>query len=102
MCSCFRNESPTLSSTLIREAVAITRWFYGTAPELGFVTFVDTAKTHKKRDPGRCYRKAGWKPCGYTKGGLFTLQQLPDEMPSPREPIGAQMTLEQRVDGPST
>lgn len=99
VCSCFRNESTTLSSTLIREAEAITRWFYGEPPDLGFVTFVDITKTRRKRDPGRCYRKAGWKPCGYTKGGLFALQHLPGAIPSPREPIGAQMSLAKSVDG---
>ncbi len=82
MCSCFRNESPVLSSELISEAVALTRGIYGEPPPLGFVTFVDESKTRKKRDPGRCYRKAGWKPCGYTKGGLFALQLLPNQMPS--------------------
>lgn len=58
MCSCFRNESTVLSSVLIAEAVAITRGIYGEPPPLGFVTFVDESKTRRKRDPGRCYRKA--------------------------------------------
>src|SRR5262245_7684536 len=56
ICSCFRNESETLSSDLIREAVAISRWFWGEPPELGMVTFVDTTKVRRKRDWGRCYR----------------------------------------------
>lgn len=93
VCSCFRNESATLSSILIREAVSVTRWFYGDPPDLGMVTFVDESKTRRKRDPGRCYRRAGWRPCGHTKGGLFALQQLPDEMPTPAMPIGAQLGL---------
>src|SRR5262249_25458063 len=29
LCSLFRNESPVLSSVLIREAVAATRWWWG-------------------------------------------------------------------------
>ena len=51
--SLFRNESDRLSSELICEAVAATRsvWI---PPEQGIVTFVDAAKTHRKRDPGRC------------------------------------------------
>jgi hypothetical protein len=93
VCSCFRNESDTLSSELIREAVAITRWFWGEAPELGMVTFVDTTRVRRKRDWGRCYRKAGWKPCGWTKGGLAALQLLPAAMPEAIVPRGAQMRL---------
>lgn len=81
MNSCFRNEGPILSSLLIREAVALTRGFYGTPPALGMVTFVDTKKVRHKRDPGRCYIKAGFKRVGFTKGGLLALQMLPHEMP---------------------
>lgn len=81
VCSAFRNESPHLSSELIREAVAATRAEYGEPPELGMITFVDTDKTRKKRDPGRCYLRAGFKNVGFTKGGLVALQLLPSEMP---------------------
>lgn len=73
MCSCFRNESRVLSSELIREAVMLTRERYGPAPERGFVTFVDVAKTKPKRDPGYCYLMAGWEPIGHTKAGLVAL-----------------------------
>jgi hypothetical protein len=83
VCSAFRNEGLWLSSDLVREAVALTRGFYGAPPDLGMVTFVDTRKTRKKRDPGRCYRKAGFRPCGMTKGGLVALQLLPEDMPEP-------------------
>lgn len=93
ICSCFRNESEHLSSTLITEAVAITRWFWNDVPSLGMVTFVDTDKVRKKRDFGRCYRRAGFVPCGYTKGGLLALQMLPGKMPEAMEPLGAQREL---------
>lgn len=83
MCSCFRNESPYLSSLLIIEAVALTRGIYGEPPPLGMVTFVDPAKVRRKRDFGRCYRKAGFFECGKTKGGLIALQLLPAAMPDP-------------------
>jgi hypothetical protein len=83
ICSCFRNESPHLSSDLIRKAVAVTRHAWGEPPPLGMITFVDTTKTRRKRDPGRCYRRAGFRPCGWTKGGLFALQMLLDDMPAP-------------------
>ena len=96
VCSAFRNESVHLSSELIREAVSATLAEYGPAPELGMVTFVDTAKTRPKRDPGRCYRKAGFKPCGTTKNGLIALQLLPLDMPAPLHSMqddGGQMSL---------
>jgi hypothetical protein len=57
------------------------------------VTFVDPTKTKKKRDPGRCYRKAGFRQVGYTKGGLVALQMLPHEMPPPMEASGTQLSL---------
>ena len=93
VCSCFRNESEILSSQLIREAVAATRWIWPNVPQAGFVTFIDTDKVRRKRDFGRCYRKAGWKVCGETKGGLLALQLLPQEMPVAEEPWGAQLCL---------
>lgn len=83
ICSAFRNESNHLSSELILEAVAATRAKYPVSPVMGMVTFVDTTKTRKKRDPGRCYRKAGFLPVGKTKGGLIALQLLPQDMPEP-------------------
>lgn len=93
VCSCFRNESSVLSSELIREAVAITRWHWPDIPERGMVTFVDTAEVRKKRDWGRCYRKAGWSPCGWTQGGLAALQILPTEMPQAMEPADSIIQL---------
>ena len=60
---------------------------YGKAPDLGMITFVDTSKTRKKRDPGRCYLRAGFKNCGMTKGGLIALQLLPEDMPKPVRPL---------------
>lgn len=93
VCSAFRNEGPSLSSELIREAVAATMAAYGPAPHLGMVTFVDTKKTRHKRDPGRCYLRAGFKRCGMTKGGLVALQMLPSDMPQPALALGAQPRL---------
>lgn len=91
--SLFRNEGAGLSSDLIREAVAATRWYWSDVPPLGMVTFVDAGKVRHKRDPGRCYRKAGFRPVGTTVGGLVALQLLPDQMPAPVPPLGAQLTL---------
>lgn len=90
VCSAFRNESGELSSGLIREAVAATRWFYGEAPALGMVTFVDPTKTRHKRDPGRCYVRAGFTRLEQTtKGGLVVLQLLGADMPVEEAPRGA-------------
>lgn len=93
ICSCFRNEGTVLSSILITEAVAATCWIWGEPPKLGFVTFVDTTKVRRKRDWGRCYRKAGWHVCGKTAGGLVALQQLPSNMPAPEPPYNRQLNL---------
>ena len=81
VCSAFRNEGYLLSSKLIEMAVAMTRHYWPDIPELGMITFVDTKKVKKKRDFGRCFLKAGFKKVGYTKGGLLTLQLLPDRFP---------------------
>jgi len=83
VCSAFRNESSHLSSELIAEAVAATLARYGDPPDLGMVTFVDAGKTRRKRDPGRCFRKAGFEHVGFTKSGLYALQLVPDKMPPP-------------------
>lgn len=82
VCSAFRNEGPVLSSQLVIEAVAATRAFFGDAPELGMITFVNADKVRAKRDPGRCFRRAGFRPVGETKGGLVALQLLPADMPA--------------------
>lgn len=77
-CSAFRNERPRtaldpsgyLSSELIRQACAATRFTFGDPPPQGFVTFVDRTKVRGKRHFGRCYREAGFvaPPCGECSG----------------------------------
>jgi hypothetical protein len=97
VCSIFRNESDHLSSELIGEAVAATVWRWPTVPALGMVTFVNREKVRRKRDPGRCFLRAGFHACGETKGGLVALQLDPYAMPDPLEPLNAQTTLEVTV-----
>jgi len=64
-CAVFRNEGPHLSSLLILEAEDFA---WGKWPrETRLYTYVNAKKVRRKRDPGRCFRKAGWKPCGITK-----------------------------------
>ena len=83
--STFRNERRDLylSSDLITEAVAITRWVWKAVPPLGMITMVDPGKTRRKRDPGRCYRRAGFRHVGFTQSGLWVFQMLEDAMPEP-------------------
>lgn len=62
----FRNESNVKSSELIREAVAITKYFWGDLlPANGFHTFVDPryvkgVKVHGETVYGWCFIKAGF------------------------------------------
>lgn len=93
VCSCFRNEGAGLSSELILEAVAATRWRWPDVPDLGMVTFVNRAKTRPKAHPGYCYRMAGFEVCGETKGGLLALQMLPEQMPEAMAPRGSQVEM---------
>lgn len=93
--SLFRNESDALSSELIREAVAATRAAFGDPPPLGMITFVDAKKTRRKRDPGRCYRRAGFRHVGFTKKeGLWAFQLVPSDMPEATE---AMAMLEEQI-----
>lgn len=74
-CAVFRNEGPQLSSYLIREADAIAweRW-----PGERLYTYVDPKKTRRKRDPGRCFLRAGWRHWGWSKKGLRILEIRPE------------------------
>ena len=90
--SLFRNESGVLSSQLIIEAVAATRYHWP-VPERGLITFVDSNAVRKKRDPGRCYRRAGFEHVGFTKGGLYAFQMKEDKMPAPSMAIGSTINL---------
>ena len=98
VCTLFRREDECsyLASDLIKDAVAATRWRYGTPPEQGFVTFVDRSRTRSKRDPGYCYQAAGWRAIGRTKkDGLYALGLSHDELVAvePQPPVGAQLDL---------
>src|SRR5579864_2012643 len=46
LCSLFRREDdcPIQASQLIREAIAVTRWKYGTPPASGMITMIDPRK----------------------------------------------------------
>jgi hypothetical protein len=87
VCSLFRNEGAARASDLIIEAVAATKAYFGEPPKLGIITFVAPTKI-RSVNPGFCYKKAGWKLVGATKGGKPCLQQLPEELPDAQEPTG--------------
>jgi hypothetical protein len=58
------------------------------------ITFVDPSKVRPKRDPGRCYRRAGFEVVGETKvNKLIALQLLPEQMPEAVPPIGSQIEM---------
>ena len=70
----FRNEGPVRSSELIMaaDAVAWLRW-----PGERLYTYVDPSKVRRKRDPGRCFIRAGYRQCGVTKSGKLVFEKLP-------------------------
>lgn len=70
-CAVFRNESNILSSALILEAerIAALRW-----PGERMYTYVNPEKVRSK-NPGCCFKKAGWRQCGKTKGGLLIFEK---------------------------
>jgi hypothetical protein len=94
VCSAFRNERPDihLSSELVLEAIAGTR-FYWEPPAQGMITFVDAEKVRHKRDPGRCFLKAGFVRVADTRGGLVALHLPTNAMPAAQQPLGAQSRM---------
>jgi hypothetical protein len=68
-CACFRNESSVLSSVLIRQAmnVAWMRW-----PAARFYTIINQKRIRSK-NPGCCFKAAGWNHVANTKAGLHIL-----------------------------
>ena len=77
-CTVFRNEGVILSSQLILEAEALAwrRW-----PGKRLFTYVWDAKVASV-NPGYCFKKAGWKPCGRNADGRLTiLEKLPTTGP---------------------
>jgi hypothetical protein len=95
VCSAFRNEGAFLSSDLILDAVAATRYWFDPPPASGMLTFIDPDQVRRKRDPGRCFRKAGFVPAtpNTTRGGLVALQLWPGDMPMASAADGTQLSL---------
>lgn len=76
-CSIFRNEGSRRSSEMIREATSLTFAFwdrhYSGRPRVPLTTEVDPSKVRRKRDPGRCFLRAGWRTVDERRG-LIVLQ----------------------------
>lgn len=84
-CTIFRNESRALSSELIRRATVLTyeSWLQrpGGLPAAPLTTEVDAAEVRAKRDPGRCFRLAGWRHVRTTPAGHGRSAKLVFEAP---------------------
>ena len=94
ICTAFRNEGLILSSELIADALAATRWRWPDLPDLGMITFVDPKKVRSKRNPGYCYLMAGFEHVGRTKvRELLAFQLTPDKWPEAMPPNNAQLDL---------
>jgi hypothetical protein len=96
--SCFRKECDGTASDYIRDAIAATRFMWPQVPPLGLVTFVDPTKTpgtvrRGERIHGYCYKRAGFSHVGFTKGGLWAWQLLPEQMPAAEPAHGTQLLL---------
>lgn len=74
-CSYFRNQSPSLSSELIRQADAVADFLWA---DRRHYTFVD-AKAVRSENPGYCFICAGWEKCGVTKSGLWIFERVRGE-----------------------
>jgi len=77
-CNVFRRVGGGRASDLIRFATEATRIGlrrrYGALPAVPLTTEVDPKKVRHKRDPGRCFIRAGWRVIGTTKSGLIRLE----------------------------
>jgi hypothetical protein len=72
-CAVFRNEGDVLSSTLILEAMTIAQQRWGLTR---LFTYVNGDKV-RSTNPGYCFRKALWEPCGKSSTGLLIFEWLP-------------------------
>lgn len=70
-CAVFRNEGPMRASLMILDA---EQWAWTKWPGERLYTYVD-AKELPGSCPGYCFRRAGWKSAGFTKGGLLILEK---------------------------
>jgi hypothetical protein len=70
-CAVFRNESEIKSSVLIRQADAIADCIWSGERHYTYVN----AEKIRSTNPGCCFKMAGWRECGRTKGGLIIFER---------------------------
>lgn len=72
-CAVFRNEGTARSSELITiaDSIAWERW-----PDERLYTYVNPRAVRHKRDPGRCFLRAGWRHCGWTKKRHYRILEM--------------------------
>ena len=88
-CAVFRNESGWRSSDLIRQADAIADCLW---PYCRHYTYVDAASI-ASRNPGYCFRCAGWRRCGVTKSGLLVFERSESALSvAAVDPVGQRVT----------
>jgi hypothetical protein len=75
-CTIFRNESPILSSELVKAATNLTYEHWGEPPADGLITYVKQEAV-KSVNPGYCFLKAGWTKFGYSKRRNLLRLQAP-------------------------
>lgn len=80
-CAVFRNETPFRSSVLIGQADAIADYVW---PGERHYTYVK-ADAVRSTNPGCCFKMAGWRPCGRTKGGLMILERAGRSVAKPAD-----------------
>lgn len=70
-CAVFRREGGPRASDLIRaaDALADERW-----PGERHYTYVNAGNV-RSSNPGCCFLAAGWRRCGFTRGGLLILER---------------------------
>lgn len=75
-CSLFRNEGAGLASELVLAAVDLTERLWGPPPG-GWVTYVDAGAV-SSRNPGYCFKRAGWElDRTFDRGRLVRLVRPP-------------------------
>jgi len=81
-CAVFRNEGAGRSSNLLRSGMALAweRW-----PGERLYTYVNARKVASP-NPGYCFKCAGWRTWGITKGGLLVLEAYPTSLRRTGEP----------------
>lgn len=72
-CAVFRNESTSIASEMILEAEVLA---WSVWPGKRLYTYVNGKKI-KSVNPGYCFKMAGWRVCGASKGGLTILEKIP-------------------------